>query len=227
MSAPYLLFTFENFVADELDYLAAAAKTGLSDEDKRRSVAVLTEVYCDLLEAVYGQLLEKVNAKHPVKSLAEAHDVLKEIETKSRHYMGWITPFLAREKVVKVIAYFDAMVIRPAPGSGDKPCVRLSIDEKVAREGLLILKGLLSGQSQDIAKGIELLIKATDAVVDQLVVEPKRVMKFNLVVDKTLSGVIALLTGIGHSIIRKIGKQLPEDAFPTVAEHLMLFIRES
>lgn len=225
MSTPYLLFTFETFVSDELDYLVAQAKSGLSDDDKKRAVALLTEVYCDLLDMCYGQLLEKVNAKHPVKSLSEAHDVLKEIESKARHYMSWITPFLAKEKVVKVIDYFDTLLIRPAPGTGDKPVARLHIAPQLAKAGLAALDDLMSGKSHDIEKGIELLIQATDAVIEQLVEQPKRVMKFNLVVDKTLGGVIALLKGIGHAIIRKIGKQLPDDAFPTVAAHLSLFIR--
>lgn len=224
MTAPHLLFTFDTFVSDELDYLVAQAKAGLSDDDKKRAVALLTEVYCGLLDMCYGQLLEKVNAKHPVKSLSEAHAVLKEIESKSRHYMGWITPFLAKEKVVKVIGYFDKMVVRPTPGTDEKPYARLHIDPKVATEGLAVLKDLLSGKSHDIERGIDLLIQSTDAVIDQLVEEPKRVMKFNIVVDKTLSGVISLLTGIGHAIIRKIGRQLPDDAFGTVAEHLMIFV---
>lgn len=226
MTAPHLLFTFDTFVSDELDYLVAQAKQGLTDDDKKRGVALLTEVYCGLLDMCYAQLLEKVNAKHPVKSLEEAHAILKEIENKSRHYMSWVTPFLAKEKVVKVIEYFDGMVTRPTPGTAEKPYARLRIDEKVATQGLVVLRDLLAGKSHDIEKGIDLLIKATDAVIEQLVEEPKRVMKFNIVVDKTLGGVISLLKGIGHGIIRKIGRQLPDDAFPTVAEHLMIFIQE-
>jgi hypothetical protein len=225
MSKSHLIFTFDTAISDELDYLVAQAKSGLSESDKKRSVALLTEVYCGLLDVCYGQLLEKVNAEHSVKSLEEAYKVLKEIEAKSRHYMGWITGFLATEKVVRVIHYFDGLVERPAPGSGDKPVLKLPLDPAIAVPGLVMLKQLLSGEVKDIDKGIELLIKSTDAVIEQLVEEPKRVMKFNLIVDKTLGGVIALLKGIGYAIIRKIGKQLPEPAFGIVAAHLMTFLR--
>jgi hypothetical protein len=224
MTTPYLTFTVDQKTADDLAYLVAQAKSGLSDADKKLSVAMLTEVYCALLDTCFGELLKQVNEKHDIKTLAEAQSVIEEIQSKARHYMGWISGFLATEKVVKVIHHFDSLVVKAEPGSDQAHFLKLPISLALAEKAALNLTSLINGSSTNIEQGIDILIEATDAAIVHVVEDPKRIMKFNLVVDKTLGGVIVLLKGVGYKIIRKLGKQLPEDTYAMVATHLGSFV---
>ncbi len=48
--------------------------------------------------------------------------------------------------------------------------------------------------------------QVVDAGVTHLVREPKKMLKFNMVVDKTLTGVINLTTQLGYKRFDKLGK---------------------
>ena len=224
MTSPYLTFTVDQKTADDLAYLVAQAEKGLSEADKKLSVAMLTEVYCGLLDTCFGELLKQVNEKHKIKTLAEAQSIIEEIQSKARHYMGWISGFLATEKVVKVIHHFDSLVVKPEAGSDQSHFLKLPISAVLGQKAAINLTNLINGSSTDIKQGIEILIEATDAAIGHVVEDPKRIMKFNLVVDKTLGGVIVLLKGIGYKIIRKLGEQLPQDTYAMVATHLGSFV---
>ena len=60
------------------------------------------------------------------------------------------------------------------------------------------------------------VLRVIDEALQPLLYVPKARMKFNLVVDKTLSGVIAVTLALAYRSFRKLGTQLPPPLFPQV-----------
>jgi hypothetical protein len=61
--------------------------------------------------------------------------------------------------------------------------------------------------------------------VTALIREPKKMLKFNLVVDKTLNGVINMTTHMGYKRLEKLGGQLNQATANDYIEHFMTFLR--
>lgn len=59
-----------------------------------------------------------------------------------------------------------------------------------------------------------------------LIREPKHLLKFNLVVDKTLNGVIHMTTHLGYKRLEKLGTQIDLDMANDYIEHFLAFLRK-
>ncbi len=62
------------------------------------------------------------------------------------------------------------------------------------------------GNNSYVAPALKVFTQIVDQGVTSLVREPKKMLKFNLVVDKTLNGVINLTTQLGYKRFDKLGR---------------------
>ncbi len=60
-----------------------------------------------------------------------------------------------------------------------------------------------------------------------LIREPKKQLKFNVFIDKTLSGVIHMTTHLGYKRLEKIGTQLQKEQANAYIEHFMDFMQKA
>jgi len=56
--------------------------------------------------------------------------------------------------------------------------------------------------------------------------EPKRLMRFNLIVDKTLDGAIYMIKGLAFRQLRALGDRLPVAHLPVFLDHLEHFFHD-
>jgi hypothetical protein len=56
--------------------------------------------------------------------------------------------------------------------------------------------------------------------------EPKRLMRFNLIVDKTLDGAIYMIKGLAFRQLRALGERLPVAHLPVFLDHLEHFFHD-
>ena len=63
-----------------------------------------------------------------------------------------------------------------------------------------------------------------DQGVTSLVREPKKMLKFNMVVNKTLDGVIALTTQIGYKRFEKLSTQYDAQTVSKYFNHFLVFL---
>lgn len=75
-----------------------------------------------------------------------------------------------------------------------------------------------------LALHIELIIMVIDETMEPLSIEPKNLMKFNFVVNKTLDGIISLVKVLFKRMLRKLAPKLPPVMFPQIAAHLESFL---
>ena len=71
----------------------------------------------------------------------------------------------------------------------------------------------------------KLLTDVIDVGVTHLIREPKKCLKFNFVVDKTLNGVINMTTHLGYKRLEKLGTQLDQDVASKYVDYFLNFMR--
>lgn len=221
---PYIASPLQAHIPAALDGLVQRSRLRLSDADKRLGVELLTEAYCDLIDATFTRLLQEVGREHDSGTLREAHAVAEDIKAKARHYLRWVVGFLANDRLPPVIAHFHSLVRELDLGEGLRHYMVIDISETLAQDGKRVLASLRDGSARNINEGIELLIMAVDEAIVPLVVQPKELMKFNFVVSKTLDGVIAIVRTLFKRMLRNLAPHLPDQLYPQVAAHLETFL---
>ena len=66
------------------------------------------------------------------------------------------------------------------------------------------LKNLQQGDVQNLRGTLKNLIQVIDLGVSEFIRDPKTLLKFNFVVDKTLNGVINMVTSTGYKRLEKV-----------------------
>lgn len=221
---PYIAVPLRPHIADGLATLTARARSRLGDSDKQLGAQLLADAYCDVLDHVFFELLHEVNRSHPLPLITEALATGDEIKAKIHSSLGWVIGFFSSERIVPVINHFNEMTHAADRDDERQHFTVFPISPRLAADSQRVLGQLADGSAKDLSEGVELLIEVTDAALELLVFQPKRLMKFNFVVNKTLDGVISLLHSLFKRMLRKLGAQVPRDAYPKVAAHLGRFL---
>lgn len=222
---PCIAVPLRPHVADGLATLTERARTRLTDDDKKLGAQLLADAYCDVLDHVFVELLYDINRHHPSPVINEAIATSDEIKEKIHSSLGWVIGFFSGERIKPVIFHFDALTHAADVEGSRQHFTSFSISPRLAADSRRVLGQLADGSATSLDEGVDLLIEVTEAALEQLVQEPKRLMKFNFVVNKTLDGVISLLLGLFKRMLRKLGHQVPREMYPRVAAHLGAFLR--
>lgn len=222
---PFLASPLQAFIPGELAGLTERSKVRLVDADKKLGVHLLAETYCDLIDVVFTQLLDDIGKTHQSPMLSEAHAAAEEIKDKTRHYLGWVVGFIGNDRLIPVIAHFNGLVHKELEVHGERRAyVAFPISAPLAAEARRVLDTLHDGSAKSVDEGIELLIHFIEEVLEPAVLIPKRLMKFNFVVDKTLNGVVSLVMTLFKRMLRKLAPHIPRALYPQVAAHLERFL---
>ncbi|MES2918691.1 MAG: hypothetical protein V4729_08735 [Pseudomonadota bacterium] len=224
LKTPCIAVPLRPHVADGLASLTARARTRLTDDDKKLGAQLLADAYCDVLDHVFFEMLYDINRHHPSPVMGEAIATGNEIKEKIHSSLGWVVGFFSSERIIPVINHFNAMTHAMDREGSPEHFTAFGISDQLAASSQRVLGELADGSARSLDEGIELLIEVLEVALEQLVHEPKRLMKFNFVVNKTLDGVISLLLGLFKRMLRKIGHQVPRDMYPRVSTHLSRFL---
>ncbi len=223
ISPPFFASALQARIPVELEVLYQSSRTHVSDADKLLGIELLIEAYCDLVDTCFVGLINEIQRTHESKDLTEAHRILDEIKDKARHYLRWIATFIAKDRLPPVIEHFYRLMHTLDIG-GTKPFMAFNLSPTTAVEIKRVVTTLEAGTATDFNDAIEMLILVIEEVMVPLVIEPKELMKFNFVVNKTLDGVIALVRVLFKRMLRKLAPKLPQTLYPQIAAHLKTFL---
>lgn len=224
IQTPYIAVPLRPHIADGLAVLTERARTRLTDEDKKTGAQLLADAYCDVLDHVFFELLYEINRSHPSPLMKEAIATGDEIKEKIHSSLRWVIGFFSSERIIPVINHFNDMTHALDREGSREHFTAFHISPRLAADSQRVLGQLADGSARNLDEGIELLIEVLDVALDELVHEPKRLMKFNFVVNKTLDGVISLLQTLFKRMLRRLGVQVPRDMYPRVSAHLSRFL---
>lgn len=177
---------------------------------------VLTEISCEVIDQVFGVITEK-----NFKGVGETEHTLDQITANLKKYMPWSITLFSNQRLVPMVNYiYDQM-----DDDLGEHFITYQIDEILALEAYECVKQLDLGHSAYIDATFNVFVQIVDQGVTRLIREPKKMLKFNFIVDKTLNGVINLTTQLGYRRIEKISHQFDIHTSQDYFRYFMGFLK--
>lgn len=183
---------------------------------------VLSDLSCEIIEQVFSVLLkdEQDNSTMTQKQRYESEKVLQQILDTFRKYMPWSVSFFGNERLLPLVDYMTSLM---------KECeqdvyITYPITPQLVQQAQTLTEQIREGNMQSVEKAFQTLIQIVDLGVTSLVREPKKRLKFNLVVDKTLNGVINMTTHLGYKRLEKLGTQVDQTTATHYINHFLAFM---
>ena len=168
---------------------------------------VFTDMSCQVLEQLFGTLISEQRANTQLssdgkKSLKEAEQIFAQIESALKKYMPWSISFFSNERL-KPVAHH---ILKKFDGSENEEVImHYQLDQHLGENSFYDLQKLRQGEVQNLRGTLKNLIQVIDLGVSEFIRDPKTLLKFNFVVDKTLNGVINMVTSTGYKRLEKVG----------------------
>ncbi|MDN8246072.1 hypothetical protein QZK48_05865 [Acinetobacter baumannii] len=186
---------------------------------------VLSDLSCEIIEQVFSVLLkdEQDNSTMTQKQRYESEKVLQQILDTFRKYMPWSVSFFGNERLLPLVDYMTSLMKERE----QDVYITYPITPQLVQQAQTLTEQIREGNMQSVEKAFQTLIQIVDLGVTSLVREPKKRLKFNLVVDKTLNGVINMTTHLGYKRLEKLGTQVDQMTATHYINHFLAFMHQA
>lgn len=221
LSLPYVCLTLPTEIPERTRKIDAALSTGTRESQAKIAAETMALAINALVDQFLSQLLRDLYAAYPTHTNYKAAlNVIDDIQGKVLHYLEWLTRFLSNERMSIVVKNYLTMMKRLSVTYPEQEYLAVGLDSALALRARKTIDALRSGESTDVAAGIEVLIEIIDAVLIDFIYEPKRLMRFNLVVNKGLDGAIYMIKGLAFRQLRILGSAIPPEHADVFLDHL-------
>ncbi|ENX36566.1 hypothetical protein F889_00281 [Acinetobacter colistiniresistens] len=180
---------------------------------------VLSEMACEVIEQVFIVLLQE-NQQH--SQTGESEKVIQQILEAIRKYMPWSISFFGNDRLIPLVEYLSKTLYL----EDERIYMTYPVKQQLAEQIQASSQKLIQGEHAEILKALKLLTEVIDVGVTHLIREPKKCLKFNFVVDKTLNGVINMTTHLGYKRLEKLGSQIDQQLAATYVDYFLKFMRQ-
>lgn len=180
---------------------------------------IFTQMTCEVLEQVFVELI-RTQALRSTTGSGESQKILTQISEQLQKYLPMAIKLFGNDRLKPVANYILSKVIAENEQAFLCYEVPLSLITSTKKDYIL----LQQGQESKIVPVFEHLIKIIDVGVTELIREPKNMLNFNFVMDKTLNGVVLLATSLGYKRIEKIGASLDLKEAQNITRHFNQFV---
>ncbi|EHU3216480.1 hypothetical protein R4472_03380 [Acinetobacter baumannii] len=186
---------------------------------------VLSDLSCEIIEQVFSVLLkdEQDNSTMTEKQRYESEKVLQQILDTFRKYMPWSVSFFGNERLLPLVDYMTSLMKERE----QEVYITYPITPQLVQQAQTLTEQIREGNMQSVEKAFQTLIQIVDLGVTSLVREPKKRLKFNLVVDKTLNGVINMTTHLGYKRLEKLGTQVDQTTATHYINYFLAFMHQA
>ncbi|MGM7389028.1 hypothetical protein ACOI3B_23635, partial [Acinetobacter baumannii] len=140
-----------------------------------------------------------------------------------RKYMPWAVSFFGNERLLPLVDYMTSLMKERE----QDVYITYPITPQLVQQAQTLTEQIREGNMQSVEKAFQTLIQIVDLGVTSLVREPKKRLKFNLVVDKTLNGVINMTTHLGYKRLEKLGTQVDQTTATHYINHFLAFMHQA
>ena len=191
--------------------ISTRMREGSQQNLSREYGEAVTVMACEILRHIFGVMT--VDNEYTNGSGADTKKVMEQVTEQLQKYMPWSVSLFGNERLLPVVDYLASRLIE----KDGKMVLQYPISLQLAQGLTNNSKAIAEGDQLKIVSGFDNIIQIIDTGIDELIKKPKNMLKFNIVADKTLNGVIKLLTSLGNKRIEKTGKS----AHILTAQHYM------
>ena len=230
MIQPYrIALPLQADTAQRIQRLTAQLETGQREAGQDQSLAgeagqVMTDVGCQLIDVVFGDLVQQFLHVSALPAFRESLAAIEDVKAVLRKYLPWAISFFSNERLAPVAKHYATLIESREVDGLTLSYLQFPLPAAVAAIAVKSLEDLEQHRVKTAADAIEGLIQVIDVSLDVLLKQPKTLLKFNFVVDKTLNGVINMTTAMSYKNLRKLGQQLDPSLFDPLTQHLRQFL---
>ena len=178
----------------------------------------LTDIACEIIDQVFGRLARLSNSAD-----RESEKVVQQIVETTRKYMPWSVSFFGNERLVPMVNYLHELMYQ----KDGEYYLSYEVDPKNVKELLGFAEQMQQGDNTAVIPALHAFTQIVDQGVTHLIHIPKQMLKFNVVVDKTLNGVINVTTQMGYKRFDKLGTQYDAKTMSHYFNHFLVFLGNS
>ena len=191
----------------------------LNNADREPQAKILGDnfanIACEIIDQAFGHLVDQ-----SASGDKDSQKALKQIKDSIIKYMPWSVSFFGNDRLLPMVNHVHGLMYN----KNDQGYISYQVDKVLVDELLGCAEKMREGQSQYVVPGLKAFTKVVDQGVTSLVREPKKMLKFNMVVNKTLDGVIALTTQIGYKRFEKLSTQYDAQTVSKYFNHFLVFL---
>ncbi|MGB8696334.1 hypothetical protein [Acinetobacter sp.] len=176
---------------------------------------VLADISCEVVDQVFGEI-----ARLSTTADRESEKMVQQILDTVRKYMPWSVSFFGNDRLIPMVNYLKDKAYE----EHGQNYISYSVDHVLVVELLECVEQLKKGNTHYVSPGLKAFTQMIDQGVTSLVREPKSILKFNVVVDKTLNGVIHLTTQMGYKRLERLGTQYDSQMTHRYFDHFLRFL---
>lgn len=175
----------------------------------------ISNIACELIDQAFGSLVNQSSSKD-----GDSEKVLKQVKDAITKYMPWSVSFFGNDRLLPMVNHVNGLMKR----KNDQGYITYPVDKVVVEELLGCAEQLKQGNTAYVKPGLKAFTQVVDQGVTSLIREPKKLLKFNMVVNKTLDGVISLTTGIGYKRFDKLSTIYDAQTIGKYFDHFVAFL---
>ncbi|MFC3902690.1 hypothetical protein SAMN05421749_103450 [Acinetobacter marinus] len=183
---------------------------------------VFTEITHQVLDQVFLALIQSNKLQPELAEHAfEAEKALDHIRAQLQKYMPWAVGMLSNDRLVPVsnhmLTHFDL-------SHSHHSLLCYAVPTHLVQDLFTSVERIQQGDQLAVDVMLKHLIEVIDLGVTEFIRKPKTMLKFNFVVDKTLNGVIHLVTSLGYKRIAHMAQYASPQLAIRYATHFQQFI---
>lgn len=175
----------------------------------------ISNIACELIDQAFGSLVNQSSSKD-----GDSEKVLKQVKDTITKYMPWSVSFFGNDRLLPMVNHVNGLMKR----KNDQGYITYPVDKVVVEELLGCAEQLKQGNTAYVKPGLKAFTQVVDQGVTSLIREPKKLLKFNMVVNKTLDGVISLTTQLGYKRFDKLSSIYDAQTIGKYFDHFVAFL---
>lgn len=205
--------TFQQFqqIHQQINQAGSAAQAKILGEN-------FAKIACEIIDQAFGQLVTQSGSAD-----AESGKVLKQVKDSVAKYMPWSVSFFGNERLAPMVNHVQGMMAQ----RDGQAFIAYPVEQALVSELLSCIAKMREGKQEAVLPGLKAFTQIVDQGVSSLVREPKSLLKFNVVVDKTLNGVIHLTTQLAYKRFEKISTLYPAQQITGFFDHFFAFLTDN
>ncbi|MEB3767587.1 hypothetical protein [Acinetobacter sp. MD2] len=206
-----------------------AIQTALNTDSTAKQAHALGAVFADvavqIVQQAFIELLEqqkrRIRLAHGYAIADDAEKVIAHVLHAIQKYLPWSIALLSNARLKPVVDYFDALLLK----TPNQIYLKYFVEDDLVAKTQTAITQVRAGEKEAISIAFGYLIQIIDLGVQQFILQPKHILKFNLVIDKTLNGVIQVCCNLAYKRLTQLGNEVSLDVAEDYIAHFLTFLK--
>lgn len=172
------------------------------------------KISCEVIDQAFGQSSDNASSDK------DSQKVLKQVKDAMMKYMPWSVSFFGNDRLLPLVNHIHGLMYH----KDSNHFISYQVDKSLVDQLLDDVDKMKDGQNQYVQPALKKFTKIVDQGVTSLIREPKNLLKFNMVVDKTLNGVINLTTQLAYKRFEKLSTMYDAKTLSQYFDHFLVFL---